>query len=182
MRRGTGGEEKQGSADLAASVGAIQGIGPGRMEALAEAGIRTVDDLLLSLPFRYEDRSRWTRIADLTPGVRATVTGRIISSTLQRTRVRGFTMFRARIEDESGCLACLWYNQPYLRNVLMEGRSVALFGEVVFPDRGKPEIRLQNPQVEILGDDPDRIHTGRIVPIYRKVGDLSSRTRRPMTK
>jgi len=161
--------------DLRAPVEAVKGIGPRRAEALAGAGIRTAEDLLLTLPFRYEDRSHFASIAALAPGDRAAVRGRILSAALRRTRVRGFTLFNVRIEDESGVLPCLWYNQPYLRNVLKEGRSVVLFGEATVPERGKPELRFVNPQYEILGDDPEQIHTGRIVPIYRKAGDLSSR-------
>jgi len=161
--------------DLRAPIETVKGIGPRRAEALAGAGIRTAQDLLLTLPFRYEDRSHFASISALAPGVRAAVKGRILSAVLRRTRTRGFTLFNVRIEDESGVLPCLWYNQPYLRNVLKEGRNVVLFGEATVPERGKPELRFLNPQYEILGDDPERIHTGRIVPIYRKVGDLSSR-------
>ncbi len=161
--------------ELTASVETVRGIGPRRRDVLAESGIRTVEDLLLTLPFRYEDRSRFARIADLTPGDRATVTGRIAASVLRRTRIRGFTIFQARVEDDSGILTCLWYNQPYLKDLLKEGRNVVLFGEAVLPSRGRPVVQYQNPQVEILGEDPERVHTGRIVPIYRKLGDLSPR-------
>ena len=161
--------------DLRAPIEAVKGIGPKRAEALLGAGINTAEDLLLTLPFRYEDRGHSASISTLAPGARASVRGRILSSVLRRTRTRGFTLFNVRIGDESGVLPCLWYNQPYLRNVLKEGRDVVLFGEATVPERGKPVLRFVNPQYEILGDDPEGIHTGRIVPIYRKVGDLSSR-------
>ena len=42
--------------DLQAPVQFVKGIGPQRAEALAKAGVRTVEDLLLHLPLRYEDR------------------------------------------------------------------------------------------------------------------------------
>ena len=35
----------------------VKGVGERRAKALAEAGIRRVSDLLLRLPYRYEDRS-----------------------------------------------------------------------------------------------------------------------------
>ena len=34
----------------------VKGVGPKRAEVLAEAGIRTIEDLVYHLPFRYEDR------------------------------------------------------------------------------------------------------------------------------
>src|SRR5439155_22349825 len=98
----------------------------------------------------------------------------------RRTRLRGFSLLHVRVEDDSGVLHCLWHNQPYLKNLLQEGRSVALFGEAMVPERGKERVLLQNPQVEILGEDPERIHTGRMVPVYRRTGDLSARRLRSL--
>ena len=47
----------------------LKGIGPKRAEALAEdLGIRTCGDLLFHLPFRYEDRTRFHRVAEPVPG------------------------------------------------------------------------------------------------------------------
>jgi ATP-dependent DNA helicase RecG len=163
------------SLDLGAPVGALRGIGPVRAAKLAEEGIRTVEDFLLFLPFRYEDRSRFVPIAELVPGDRVTVAGRITGAALWRTRVRGFTLFRIRPADESGVLACVWYNQPYLRNVLKEGREAVLYGEVAAPGKGKTAPELQNPQFEIVGEDSERVHTGRIVPVYRSLAGLSTR-------
>jgi ATP-dependent DNA helicase RecG len=168
--------------ELSARVGTVKGIGPRRAEALAETGILTVEDLLLTLPFRYEDRSRFAAVSELHPGMRAAVRGIIASPVLLRTRIRGFTIFHLQLRDESGILPCVWYNQPYLRHILKEGRRAVLFGEAVLPDRGKRVLQFMNPQHEILGDDPDGVHTGRIVPIYRRVGDLSSRGMRGIVR
>ncbi len=46
----------------------VRGIGPHRAQALAEKGIASVGDLLLYLPFRYEDRVNPRGLADLRPG------------------------------------------------------------------------------------------------------------------
>ncbi|MGA7626144.1 MAG: hypothetical protein WCA91_21475, partial [Candidatus Acidiferrales bacterium] len=46
----------------------LRGVGPQRAAALEERGIVTVSDLLGYLPFRYEDRIRFTPIAEITPG------------------------------------------------------------------------------------------------------------------
>ena len=40
----------------------LKGVGPGRAEKLAGAGLRTVEDLLLTVPLRYEDRRRVARV------------------------------------------------------------------------------------------------------------------------
>ena len=104
----------------------VKGVGPRKAEALAEKGYRTVEDLLFHLPFRYEDRSRFASIASLRPGARATIHGTILSSTLKRTRRRGFTIFEAVVDDGTGGLLLVWFNQPYLRDLLKQGREVVL--------------------------------------------------------
>ena len=43
----------------------LRGIGPRRAEALDEAGLVTVEDLLRRQPFRYEDRRSFRTIAEL---------------------------------------------------------------------------------------------------------------------
>ena len=57
----------------------LKGVGPVRAELLASRGIRTVDDLLYYTPFRYEDRTRLTRIRDLVPGQTTTVFARVLT-------------------------------------------------------------------------------------------------------
>jgi ATP-dependent DNA helicase RecG len=162
--------------DLATPLHAVKGIGPRRAAALEAEGLRTVEDLLLHLPFRYEDRSRFLPIASLAPGLRGTVRGRVVTSALRRTRARGLTIFEALVEDASGSIRVLFFNQPYLRTLLAGGREVILYGEASPARFGRKGLVLQAPQFEVLADDdPEAIHTGRVVPIYRRLPGLSSR-------
>ena len=46
----------------------LRGVGPRRAALLEERGISTVGDLLGYLPFRYEDRIRFTPIAETRAG------------------------------------------------------------------------------------------------------------------
>ena len=64
----------------------MKGIGPARGQALALQGIATVEDLLLHFPMRYEDRRRFTPIADLSDGMRTAVRGTIAVAGLRRAR------------------------------------------------------------------------------------------------
>ena len=101
----------------------LKGVGPRRADALAREGIQTLEDLLYVLPFRYEDRRSFTRLADLRAGGPQTaVEVQVASSRLIRTRRRGFTIFEARLADDSGSVRGVWYNQGYLARVLTEGR------------------------------------------------------------
>ena len=157
----------------------IKGIGPQRARALEEAGIVTLSDLLELLPFRWEDRRTFATAAGVRPGgPDATLDLRVVSARLIRTRRRGFSIFTAILADESGPIKARWYNQPYLERVFLKGARVVLFGRAVF-DRNGRDIVLDNPDYERLDPDDDTtVHTGRIVPVYRKTGGAGSRVLR----
>jgi ATP-dependent DNA helicase RecG len=162
--------------DLATPLGSLRGIGPKRAEELRERGLVAVEDLLFHLPFRYEDRSRFLPIASLAPGFRATVRGRVRTAVLRRTRAREFTIFEALVEDDSGTIRVIFFNQPYLKTAMPPGREVILYGEAGPARFGRRGLVLQSPQFEVLSEeDPEAIHTGRVVPIYPRLPGLSTR-------
>ena len=129
------------------------------------------------MPFRYEDRSAFLPIAALLPGVRATIRGRVSTAALRRTRTRGLTIFEAVIEDGSGAIRAVFFNQPYLKTLLPRGRDVILYGEATPARHGRHGLALQSPQIEVVPDgDAEAIHTGRVVPIHPRLPEMSPRT------
>jgi ATP-dependent DNA helicase RecG len=159
----------------------LKGVGPRRAALLEEQGFTTVEDLLHVLPFRYEDRRSFARVAEMTPGSGPRVLDvRVRAARLIRTRRRGFTIFEAHLADGSGEIRAIWYNQPYLERVLREGRRVVLFATASL-DRYGREIVVENAEYELLdAGEEEGVHTGRIVPVYRKLADLSSRAQRTL--
>ncbi len=160
--------------DLQAPVQFVKGVGPQRAAGLEKAGVRTTEDLLLRFPLRYEDRRSFIPVADLQPGMRVSVSGEIVVAGLRRAR--RMTLYEIRLDDGSGKLKVLWFNQPYLRDVLEKGRRVALYGPVEQDSPGSRLLAMRSPQYELLdtGDTPG-IHTGRIVPVYEKLGPLTAK-------
>ena len=163
-------------AELTTSAGCLKGIGPKRRKDLERAGVRTIEDLLFHLPFRYEDRRTVRAIASLRAGERALFGGEVVSAEVQKTRRRRFSLFRAVIEDDSGRMLALWFNQPYLADTIKPGYKISLFGEVRDSGFGGGILEAQNPQFEI-GRDAEG-ETG-VVPVYEKVGSVPGRVIRP---
>ncbi len=156
----------------------LKGVGPGKAEQLATAGFETVEDLLYVLPFRYEDRRSFATIDDLETGEVRTIEVSVVSARLIRTRRRNFTIFEAEVEDATGRIRVVWYNRRYLEPAFTPGRRIVLFGKTVVK-RGRPV--LENPDYEFLEEqDKHGIHTGRIVPVYRKLADLTPRVLRQL--
>ena len=161
--------------DLSAPVQYVKGVGPQRAEALAKVGVRTAEDLLLHLPMRYEDRRLLARIADLRPGMRAAVQGEIVAAGLRRGR--RMTLFEIRLQDASGHLKALFFNQPYLADVLVRGRRVVLYGLVERDALRSRLLAMRSPQHEIApgaAEEPG-VHTGRVVAVYEKLGPLTAK-------
>src|SRR5512138_2794657 len=155
--------------DLQSPVQLVKGVGPQRAETLVAVGVRSAEDLLLHLPMRYEDRSSFARVADLRPGMRVSVSGEIAVAGLRRAR--RMTIYEIRLDDGSGRLKVVFFNQPFLKTVLERGRRVVLFGLVERDAFGSRLLVMRSPQYEVVdGAAPAGIHTGRIVPVYEKLG------------
>jgi ATP-dependent DNA helicase RecG len=160
----------------------VKGVGPRRAADLERAGLRTVEDLLLRFPRRYEDRAGLTAIAALRPGQTATVVGDVLSSGIRPTRRPSFRLFEVVIRDASGAVKAVFPNQSFLKDVFRPQQQVVFYGPLDYRGGG---LQFTNPEYEIVrgdADDPDdpHIHTGRIVPIYEKVGSLTTRMQRSL--
>lgn len=156
----------------------LKGLGPHRTALLAERGITTVGHLLNYLPFRYEDRIHFTRVAELVPGQVATIRAEVESGNLVRFRGYRNAMFHLRVKDASGKLAVRFFHGAYLDGKFKPGQPLVLHGKVVADPNRPMRIEMTNPEYELLqpGDDgTESAEVGRIVPVYEAIGDLSSR-------
>ncbi len=159
--------------DITTPIQYVKGVGPKKAEALAKVGIRTVYDLLLYLPFRYEDRSRRWRIADIEPGQNGTVEVEVVSLKVRPTRRRNFKIVELVAKDDSGKLKAVWFNQEYLKDTLTPGRRVLIYGTFEHTGFGLfPEVK--NAQYELVEEGQEETtHAGRIVPVYERIGTMS---------
>ncbi len=156
----------------------LKGVGPHRERALAGAGLNTVGDLLARLPFRYEDRTAFRPVADVREGETATVAGELINCRVRWTGRRGFKVFEAAVRDDSGCLLAVWPNQAFRQNTLRSHQRAILHGPVT---RFRSVLQMISPDVEIVDDsEAEPIHNRRIVPVYERIGPVTSRLLRTM--
>ncbi|MCM8760844.1 MAG: ATP-dependent DNA helicase RecG [Candidatus Omnitrophica bacterium] len=155
----------------------FKGVGPKRGEDLARLGIHTVEDILYYLPFRYEDRSSFTRIKDLKAGEPQMVQAQVFTAASRRTK-SGLAIFQIAITDGTGFVHAVWFNQPYLKGYFRCGQKVVLYGRVDRYDR----LQFVNPDYEILKEDGGlSINMGRIVPVYPSSGQLTQKYLRSLS-
>ena len=136
----------------------------------------TVEDLLHYLPMRYEDRSNLARVRDLEHGVYATIEAEVRVAGTYAVKGGRLRIFEFSAVDETGQIRAYWWNQPYLQNSFPRGRRVLLYGQWKRGRRGFFEV--ENPDYEFTTDDEDSadpVHTGRRVPVYRKLGEVRTK-------
>jgi ATP-dependent DNA helicase RecG len=161
----------------------LKGVGPARAELLGARAIRTVEDLLYYTPFRYEDRTRLTRVRDLVPGQTTTVLLEVLNGSLIRTR-RGVYIYDLAARDSTGMMRCIWFNAAYLEKnkVFRPGQRVFFYGKVERDPHTARNLQMTQPQFEILSEEPvaggESLEMERVVPIYESIGRLGPRVLR----
>jgi ATP-dependent DNA helicase RecG len=159
---------------LSSPLARVKGIGPSLEAVFAEHGITTVNELLLLIPSRYEDRSARVRIADLKVGETVTLTGKILSP---KNFYKGRRSIQsATLADESGKVKLMWFNNPHVIERFRVAGDFLVSGKL--NDRGT----IVQPTVETFKQDGDSIHTGRLVPIYSHIEGIPAGTLRKLLK
>ncbi|HUW71964.1 MAG TPA: ATP-dependent DNA helicase RecG [Candidatus Humimicrobiaceae bacterium] len=163
--------------DLSASLEKIPRVGPQYQKRLKRLGIKTVGQLLFHFPHRYEDFSNVIPIAEVKKGETVSVQGKILDIKNIRTFRKRMVLTQALVDDDSGKLQVIWFNQPYLINNFKKGDFLFLAGKM---NQSKNGRYLSSPAYEKVSDElrfknSDLIHTGRLVPVYPETEGLSSR-------
>ena len=160
----------------------VRGVGPKRAAALREIGIDSIPKLLYYLPRDYLDRSRITKIRDLSKLVEAgdevTVIGSVFRQEVKRTR-RGKQMFFLTLKDETGYLTSVffagvqWYKDAFEVGEILAVSAVPELDKLNRPQFIHPEFdRLRTKDEEDATDWNSLLNTGAIIPKYSSSEEL----------
>ncbi len=170
---------------LTDSIQTLPLVGAKLAAAFSSVGVKTIADLLYFFPTRYMDYRKTVSIGQAEENDVITVMGRIKS-------VKANFGFRGRmsycevtLEDGTGIIRAVWFNQTYIANQLKTGDELILSGKVT---RYK-HLQFTNPAYEKISDNTQTddsqmagLHTGRLVPIYRRSEVIPLRTVRKLVK
>ena len=146
----------------------IKGVGEARAKALSKLGITTLQDLVMTFPRAYDDRSVIKHIAELIPGESACVLATVASSPRVSHIRKGLDILKLRVVDERASMNVTFFNQSYMKDSLRAGETYAFYGRVGGLI-GAPE--MTNPIIEAEASFGKT--TGRIMPIYRLTAGIS---------
>ncbi|UYU31786.1 ATP-dependent DNA helicase RecG [Siccibacter colletis] len=160
----------------AVPLSSLTGVGASQSSKLAKIGLHTVQDLLLHLPLRYEDRTQLYAIGDLLPGIYATVEGEVLNSSVT---FAGRRMMTCQISDGSGILTMRFFNfNAAMKNGLATGRRVLAYGEA---RRGKYGAEMIHPEYRIQGDSSTPEMQETLTPVYPTTEGVRQATLRKLT-
>lgn len=166
--------------NLKSEIQFIKGVGPKMAAKFNKLGVETVKDLLYFYPRVYKDYTNITKIGDIEisnteyqtwiPGQArddnsVTISGNIVGINNKTTSRKRFTVTEAVVEDGSGSLKVVWFNQPFLQKMLKAGSKVILNGKI---SRDPYSNTLQM-------ESPDRANRPMIVPVYSETAGISSK-------
>lgn len=157
--------------DLGTEVRFLRGVGPARSRLLSKLDVRTVEDLVLFFPRRYEDRRHLTALAELAPGTMKTVVARVVALERKPTRKKDLTIVSAILTDDHGFGSAVWFNRPGLERTLRPGVKAAFFGRI---EKRYGRVQITNPDFEVM-DGEDGVDPARIIPVYPLVDGLNQR-------
>ncbi len=148
--------------------------GRGLADQLARLGIARDADLVLHLPLRYEDHTRVTPLASLSPGLALQAEGEIVKTDIQYRPRRQLVCLIADLRKRDAQLILRFFTfYPSQQKVLAPGHRVRVFGDV---REGHLGLEMVHPQFKVVTDDtplPDRL-----TPVYPTTAGLGQETLR----
>ncbi len=156
--------------DLLKDVKYIKGVGPERVKSLNKLGIYTLEDLITYYPRTYEDRSKAKKMDELENGEEGLIEA-ICVSRISEIRIRkNMTIYKLIVRDETATCEITWFNMPYLKTKFKIGNRYKFFGKV---KRTASKIEMNSP---IFEEAENSINTGKIIPIYPSIYELTQNT------
>ncbi|GAB4156381.1 MAG: ATP-dependent DNA helicase RecG [Planctomycetaceae bacterium] len=154
-----------------------KGVGPARAELLEKLGIRTVEEMLWTLPRDVLDLSDMRTAQTLEEDVIQSVRGQVVDID-GRKLSRGRTLSAVLLECEGGHVRGNWFNQPWVLKRFQPGETVMFSGK---PKRRSGRWEFSHPRVQWLGDDDEATNAG-VLPRYSLTEGLSMDAMRRMMR
>ena len=149
--------------DLMTHLQYLPGVGTARAERYRRLGLRKAQDVLFFFPREHQFPPPPTRVDDLREGQPATFIGKVMDAELV-SRTPGKSLFAAIVENESGAVRIVFFNQPFRAEQLTFDRLVRLSGT---PKLAGLRWEFTHPKYEIIeAEELDDSEAGEIVPVY----------------
>lgn len=146
----------------------LKGVGPKLAALLQKRQINTIQDLLLHLPYRYQDRTRITAIRDLRPNDHRVIEASIMDVTITYGKRRTMT---CQLADGTGKVTLRFFHFSMAqKNNLVKGEKLRCFGEVRL---GRGGLEMVHPEYRHVQGNESLAVEEHLTPIYPTTEGLS---------
>lgn len=160
---------------LGQSVQFVPGVGPRRAIQFEKLGIRSIEDLLYHLPFRYEDRRSLATIRDMRVGDTVSVIGEITHMAERFVGRRRRRILEGVLRDDTGLMVLTWFHQiTFFKSRYQVGQRCLVHGKVE-SDFGAQK-RMVHPEV----DASIELGARGLLPVYNKPTTMTVATMRKL--
>jgi ATP-dependent DNA helicase RecG len=155
-------------------------LSPFQKKALNKMGLKCAGDILRHFPSRYGEAGKVKSIEFLSPGENAVIFGKISKLETAKTWRGKVPIGSATLEDSTGKIKLVWFNQPYMAKMFFEGNLVRVEGKISVKKSG--ELYLSNPKIEKITDIPEGTgdslfsdaENHNLAPVYPESRGISS--------
>ncbi|MBN2647375.1 MAG: ATP-dependent DNA helicase RecG [Thiotrichales bacterium] len=154
------------------SLDTLKGVGPKQLDKLNKLGLFHIQDLLLHLPLRYQDKTRLLAIEALIPGMEAQTEGTIISQAMTRG---GRNSLLITLQSNQGALLSLrfFHYHPRQAQSFNRGKRLRVYGEVRM---GLHNLEMVHPTYQFIQEqNPPALDT-TLTPVYPTTEGLGQAT------
>lgn len=146
----------------------LTGVGPTLAAKLAKCGIATIQDLLFHLPYRYQDRTRITAIADLRPNEWCVISGKVCKTEVTLGKRR---MLNCYVEDKTGLVRMRFFHfNTQQINAMNNSHTIYAFGEIRFFNN---QYEMIHPEYQLVSDTTQFQVNETLTPIYPSTQGLT---------
>ncbi|MFQ5662024.1 MAG: ATP-dependent DNA helicase RecG [Candidatus Paceibacteria bacterium] len=156
-------------------------LAPAQKGALKKLRILTIQDLLFHFPSRYENITGSKAINSLKKDDDTIIYGKLSGLSTRKSFKSRRPIAEGFIEDNTGKIKIIWFNQPYIAKMLKNGALVKLSGKVTGDAKS---LYIANPEAESLENLPVNIgeslfsankNINTFLPVYPESRGITSK-------
>lgn len=143
-----------------APISTLKGVGPKLEQTLARLGVLRLIDLLIHLPYRYQDRTTMVALAGVRAGQTCLIEGKVASCAVLFGKRRSL---KVTVQDSSGTVYLRFFHfSKYQQIALSQAKYIRAYGEFKF--FGK-EVSAAHPEYETF-QAPPPAPIPELTPVY----------------
>lgn len=149
------------------NISTLKGIGPKKAKCFEEYNIRTLEDLMMLFPRKYEDRRNVTLISEAAFGKDVLIEATVLSRRYSPGPYRKKAPLKLLIGDDSGTCEVIFFNGRFLANLFNINQKYVFYGRI---SENMGRIQLIHPEFHKIGGKDD---IRGIVPVYPAIEGIS---------